>query len=599
MIDLARVCDKLSLLACSLDENGYFTEISGTLLPILGYTEQEFLHTHFADHVAERDLQKSLYAWQALKSGATLHAFRNYFVCKEGRLRCMEWDAVYNAVDKKCYCTGKLITVDDTDEEVLDEMQLYRKMFFDNLSAMFIYDPASLQFIMVNKAACEQYGYTEEEFKQISVLDIVPPDGRQSFLEALPTYLNSRISQLPHQHQHRSGDIIDVIAYAQTINYLNVSCRMVTAVDVTAKKMNEEKLRLFETVITNVTDGVMITSGELTGERGSRILYVNPAFEKQTGYAAAELIGQFPDVMGGREDNLRSLERMRKAMEMGQPFLGEIMNHNRSGEKYWLAVNIAPVKDQEGKVINFIGVSRDITAYKRSEGEKQNLVKDLLRTNESVQRFTYITSHDLRAPLTNIMAVIKLMELNEPGEETARYLKLLKHSSTQLNETMLDLVNMLMIKDTPVEKELIDIETIWNSIVLNNKSSIKSVGADLKGSFAESWVRFSKAYMSSILQELLTNAIKFRRVDVPLHISIATIGTPAGVRLIFSDNGMGLDPALAKDRLFGLYQRFHHGVEGKGLGLFMMRSQVHGMNGTIQVNCNTNEGFTVTIDIPK
>lgn len=599
MIDLALVCDKLHSIACSIDADGRFTAISDSVASALGYDEQQFVGRHFSEFVLPEDLDKTLEAWEKLKAGEPLHGFRNYYISGEGRLKCIEWDARYKTEDQLCYCFGKVLEAEYIHDDDLDEAALYKKMFRENPSAMYVYEPVTLRFLLVNRATCVQYGYSEEEFGEMIVLDLLPPKRRREFLRQLPGYLKTESIKLEDIHLHKNGTAINIVAHADNIRFRGKNCRLVTAMDVTHKKLYEERLHLFETVLTNVADGVVITGPEVVAGKGPRIVYVNPAFQRQSGYEARELIGKFTTMLLGPESTSRSVNSMMQALQLGEPYVGEMINYNKAGNKYYVALNIAPVKDPAGNLIYFIGVTRDITELRKSEEEKQKLVNQLLRTNSDVSQFTYIASHNLRAPLTNIMAVAELLERELAKSDSERFITLIKRSAGQLNDTIQDLVNILLIKETVPGKELVDIERLWQTTIDNNRKKLDDIQATIESRFASKWVRFNKAYMSSILQELLTNAIKFRRPDRLLQITVETMSAQGAVSLRFSDNGTGLQLDGNRERLFGLYQRFHQASDGKGLGLFVVRSQVQAMGAEIAVDATPGNGFSVTIRCPE
>lgn len=597
MINIAEVCRKLSVLACTLDSNGYFTGVSELFTVILGYSESMVVGKHFAEFVSADDLARSREAWGSLKAGNPLHHFRNYYVTARGELICIEWNAAYDLQEASCYCAGQVITGDLNDDADLGEHELYRRMFVENPSAMFIYEPSTLKFVMVNNAACEQYGYSREEFDRINVIDIIPPHRREHYQIHLSYYLEQTRMKHEDQHQHKNGKLIDVVVYAESFRFRKRQCRLVTALDVTEKKSHEERLRLFETVLTNVTDGVMITEPVVAPDCTPKILYVNPAFEKQSGYTSAELTGACPEVLYGPETDIQAIKQMMRALSLAEHFIGQFAYYKKQGENFHVGLNIAPVKDADGKVINYIWVTRDLTELRQAEYRQKKLMDELVMSSSHLNQFSYIASHNLRAPLTNIMAIAKLMESGVTAAELERLVRLIKRSSQQLNETIEDLVNILLIKESTVNKDLVDLETLWNHVRSGNKEGLEAAGAIITANFDKRWVRFNKVYLASILQELLSNAIKFRRPGVPLQVNLSSVRTKDGVSILFSDNGMGLDLQVAGDKLFGLYQRFHPGTPGKGLGLFMVRSQLQAMDAVIRVKTAPGQGFHLTIDL--
>ena len=110
---------------------------------------------------------------------------------------------------------------------------------------------------------------------------------------------------------------------------------------------------------------------------------------------------------------------------------------------------------------------------------------------------------------------------------------------------------------------------------------------------------FNKSYLESIFLNLVTNALKYRSPARKLIISVTTENQQGNVIMKFSDNGTGIDVELQKEKIFQLYQRFHEHVEGRGLGLFLIRSQMEALGGSITIESKVNEGTTFTLTFKK
>jgi PAS domain S-box-containing protein len=589
-------------IICTLDKQGNFLEVSSATTNILGYQPAELLGKCYKELLYTGDIKKTIAAEKKLLKTCLLKSFRTHFIHKTGEPVLIEWQASYDPQSETRYAIGKDLGREQpaitTDEALLLKSEgFFRKIFKENPTAMFVYDPATLKFVLVNHAAIQQYGYTREEFDQMKITDLRPEKELKGFMKQLKQYLQNDHNTAYDIQKTKNGELINIVTYGQNLFIEGRKLRFITCMNVTHIKSNEKQLNLFESIITNVDDGIMITSETRTGL--PKIVYTNRAFEKITGYSSKELLGKQVSVMWGADTDKDQLKKLRRSLQLGEPFFGELLNYKKNGEPFWISLNIAPVKNESGEVKNYIGISRDITEKQRIEVEKEHLVRDLIQSNKEVRQFSFITAHNFRAPLTNIIAILQLIETGNMDEQNKRLIRLLKASSYQLNETIQDLVNILILKEGAIpEKTLVDIEAGFSNTLQHHINAITGAHAQVVLNFSEKWIRFHPATLTSIFDQLISNAIKFRKVDEPLVIKVSTEKENGFTRLIFEDNGLGVNYKTVKDQLFGLYQRFHPDTEGKGLGLFMVKAQLESMDAICKVESSVNKGFKIIIGIP-
>lgn len=152
--------------------------------------------------------------------------------------------------------------------------------------------------------------------------------------------------------------------------------------DVTRQRAKDTQLRLLEMSLSHLNDILLITEARpIDAPEGPKIVYVNDAFERRTGYSREEVIGQTPRILQGPKTDRAELDRIRKAMETWQPVRSELINYTKSGEEMWLELDIVPLADETGWITHWISVERDITARKRADLA--------LQTNE--ERFRLVT----------------------------------------------------------------------------------------------------------------------------------------------------------------------------------------------------------------
>ncbi len=270
---------------------------------------------------------------------------------------------------------------------------------------------------------------------------------------------------------------------------------------------------------------------------------------------------------------------------------------NSKGQYRWLetvATNLSDDPAIRGIVIN----SRDVTTTKRLNEEQHSLTNELIKNNQDLQQFSFITSHNLRAPVANLISLLSLFDKQNPNEPFNKILiEKFEESTEQLNNTLNDLLEVLVLKsNTDIPKEPLTFSSTFEMVRRNIENLLQEQEGQLIADFATiDTIEYNKIHLESIFQNLISNAIKYRATDRPPIIKIASAIEDNWVTVSITDNGMGIDLERYGDRMFGMYQRFHAGKEGKGLGLYMIKAQLGAMGGKIEVESEPTKGTTFKI----
>jgi PAS domain S-box-containing protein len=375
--------------------------------------------------------------------------------------------------------------------------------------------------------------------------------------------------------------------------------RMIGAIqDITKQKEEEQRLKLLETVITHTKDSIIITESNLNEGKIPNIVYVNPAFTKISGYNAEEIIGKSPEIFIGPDSDIEEHDKLIDAIKNKQECQIETLSYKKDQEAYWVNFNMLPVYDSEGELSHWVSIQRDVTEDKKQEVEKEQLIKELTQNNKDLQQFSYITSHNLRAPLSNLTGLLNLIDdIPIENPELKEIIDGFNRSTHLLNETINDLVKVIIIKDNPsIEKESLLLKDIFEDVFSQLDFLIGLHKPIILFNFEDvSFLNTNKSYLESILLNLLTNSIKYKSDKRKLKININAHQLGDSVVLIFKDNGIGIDLERNKDKVFGLYQRFHDYPDSKGLGLYLVKSQVETMGGTISIESKVGVGTTFSL----
>ncbi|HWB23904.1 MAG TPA: ATP-binding protein [Chitinophagaceae bacterium] len=246
----------------------------------------------------------------------------------------------------------------------------------------------------------------------------------------------------------------------------------------------------------------------------------------------------------------------------------------------------------------------DITQRKLSELKMEKMVSDIMQRNNAFEQFAFIVSHNLRSPAANIMALTDMLtnwsEGDDDEAEKQAFLKALYMSAKKLDDVILDLNHILRITQRVNEKkEIVYFLQLVNDIQSALEADIKKEAVVINTNFTEVMNIYTlKSYLYSIFFNLISNSINFKRPFTSPVIKITSYPEGSNICLVFNDNGKGIDLAKFGKKIFGLYQRFDNTVDGRGVGLSMVKTQVEALGGTITVESILNKGTTFTIKIP-
>jgi PAS domain S-box-containing protein len=495
----------------------------------------------------------------------------------------------------------------ETNEEIKDSNERYDIVAKATSDTIWDWKIQEDSFIW-NKGIQGVFGYKKEEVGKTSKwwFDRIHPEDSIKMSIKLYSFIEQKTEKWQDEYRFKCAD--GTYKYVFDRGFLvkdeeGNAIRMIGAIqDVTKQKEEEQRLKLLETVITQTKDAVIITESEKQSKTIPKIVFVNPAFTEMTGYKSSEVIGKTPIVFMGRKSVKNDIGNLSKALKGREEFKFETLNHTKTGEEYWVNFSMIPITNQEGEHSHWISIQRDITEEKKQEKEKEQLIRELTQNNKDLKQFSYITSHNLRAPLSNLTGLLNLMhEIPVENDELREIINGFSTSTNLLNETINDLVKVVIIKDNPsINKEEVLIKDVFEN-VFNQLSYLISLHKPILKIELEkvTILNINKAYLESILLNLFTNAIKYRSPKRTLRIFVSSKEIGDQIILVFKDNGIGIDLERNGDKIFGLYQRFHNYSDSKGLGLYLVKSQVESMGGTISVESEVDKGTTFTITFKK
>jgi PAS domain S-box-containing protein len=455
-----------------------------------------------------------------------------------------------------------------------------------------------------NKGIKRIYGYKQSQVENNSKwwFNNIHPEDSIKMSVKLYSFLEQKTEKWQDQYRFKCADntykhVLDRGFILKDEN--GKAVRMIGAIqDITKQKEEENRLKLLETVFTQTKDSIIITEAESNDGQIPKIVFANPAYINMSGYETHEIIGKSPNLFMGKNSDIQQIEKLTNAIAHKEECLLEIIFHKKDQSEYWVRLSFIPVYNLEHELSHWISIQRDITEEKKSEKEKEHLIRELTKNNKDLKQFSYITSHNLRAPLSNLTGLLNLIEDIPIEDEELKEILTGFHKSTHLlNETINDLAKVIIIRDnSSIQNEEVLIKDVFQNVFNQLHFQIELHKPELNINFGNvTIIHTNKAYFESIILNLLTNAVKYRSEDRKLAIEITSTEINNTITITFKDNGIGINLKRNKDKIFGLYQRFHNYPDSKGLGLYLVKSQIESMGGTIDIESEVNKGTTFTL----
>ncbi len=370
---------------------------------------------------------------------------------------------------------------------------------------------------------------------------------------------------------------------------------MVVVQDISEAKKRDLDLLRFSNLAHHTVNPV-----EITDPKG-RIIYINPAFERVSGYSKEELIGQNPNIFGSGKHSRSFWESMWKTINAGKVWVGEVENRRRNGEPFFTNLLISPIIDDGGTIVGYFGVHRDIT-------EQKNLQQHLIQAQkmESIGLLAAGIAHEVGNPLTSISSLVQVIQRTTHDDFTQEKLELIKSQISRISRIIRDLVDFS--RRSSYEVQMTDINKGIREAVeivrVGRKS--KEIAFQVELSEKVPLLALVPDQIEQVFINILINAVdaihealhgpnfkEQRRGEITVRSSLAE----ESVVITISDNGTGI-PESALPKIFEPFYTTKSVGEGTGLGLWVSYGIIKSFNGMITVSSVDGEGTTFTITFP-
>ena len=411
------------------------------------------------------------------------------------------------------------------------------------------------------------------------------------------------VRDYPLELPHRDGRITSVLYNASVYRDEdgNVAGIFAAARDITQRKRAEEALRLsdqrFSSMLESVRDYAIIFL-ELDG----RIASWNKGAERIIGYRAEEIVGQHfsrfytpADIANGKPDR-----ELQVATSDGR-FEDEDWRVRKDGSRFWANVVVTALREGSGRVNGFVKITRDLTSRKEAENELKRYAEDLQRSNQELEHFAYVASHDLQEPLRTVSSFSQLLARRYQGKLDAdadAFITFVVEGATRMQTLINDLLAFSRIGTRGDPLLPVDWGRIFQAAKKNLEVAIAESGAVITNDPLPALVA-DQTQLTQLFQNLFSNAIKFRRREEAPRIHVSAVRQDGAWQFSVRDNGIGIAPRYF-DRIFIIFQRLHGREEysGTGIGLAICKKIVERHGGRMWVESEPGTGSTFHFTIP-
>lgn len=361
-----------------------------------------------------------------------------------------------------------------------------------------------------------------------------------------------------------------------------------------------------QTIFDSAPVAIIVTNKEST------ITHFNKHAEQMLEYKADEVLHlltpeafHVPEELKAREielsietkHELHGFNSLGSTIQKGKAQAREWNYVSKSGRKFPVQLVVSSLWNKDNEIEGFLGIALDVSDLKKTKNDLEKTAHQLQIRNAKLLNFAHITSHNLRSPVSNLNSLIYFYKESETAEEKSELFSKFETVVEHLNSILNDLIETLKIQeDTNIEREKLSFQTKLNKVKEVLAGSIMEADAIIEADFSLApHIIYPKSYLESILLNLISNAIKYRSTERQAHIKIKTDLQDGHTILTVQDNGLGIDMKKHGHKLFGLNKTFHRTANAKGLGLFITKTQVEAMGGSISAESEVNVGSTFKI----
>jgi PAS domain S-box-containing protein len=481
----------------------------------------------------------------------------------------------------------------------------YRYMFHNNPQPMWIYDVETLAFLEVNKAAVKHYGFSQEEFLSMLLIDILPQSEVERLMKNIEStdYLTDKADEWTHKK--KNGELVSVEIVSYFIIFHKRNARHVLINDITERKKTEEKLirerKLLRTLIDNLPVTIYVKDAEC------RKIIANRADLNVLGAKTeTEVLGKTDLEVFNNDIGTRGYTDDRKLIETGIPILNqEEYFYGTNGMKHWLLTSKIPLTDENGKITGLVGIGHHITEQRKMQAELIEAKEKAEESDRLKSAFLANMSHEIRTPLNSIIGFSEL--LDDPDFDSDQKTEFIRHIVDNGNSLLMiisDIMDFSMLEagQLKLRKQPISVKKIMNELFSEYSRKAETRGIQLRFDDSKNdpdiLITSDSYRIKQVFNNLIGNALKFTSegfVEIGYKIK--------GEKIEFhvKDSGIGISPIFHQ----AIFERFRQvdttksrKYGGNGLGLAISKNLVKLLGGKIWLESEPDKFSDFFFTIP-
>jgi len=608
--------DMLSII----DADGQFLRVNPAWEDILGYSLEDINGKLFSEFIHPDDVEITQDFVSQMQNGGQQSRLINRYRHIDGSYRTLSWNVVSYAHQERYYCVTRDITSFSETIHQLEQAQNQLQAILDNSGTLIYFKDMNGRYVRVNPQMARILEHHDEDVIGHFDTELLPADVATIIQQHEAQVIESNISQQFEEIMRVNGRDHTFLATKFLIHDSDSTPLMICSIatDITYRKTTEMQLMLRNQAIENSPSAISIADATLPD---MPLIYINPTFEKNTGYSALEVIGQNCRFLQGNDRDQPELESIRQALRAEQPITVTLRNYKKSGKLFYNELRLAPIHDITGKLTHFVGISTDVTDRVETERKIKDQYDTLIDVNQDLalarreaedatklkSQFLATMSHELRTPLNAIIGYTEIQLAGMTGdltEEQSDYQKRVLTNADHLLQLINDILDLSKIEAGRMD--LVNKQYDLEQWIREVESQTRGLAEDKELEFITTLdERMPKqlvgdpARLKQVAINLLSNAIKFTE-DGQIKLTIRRHGEDAW-KLIVSDSGMGIAPHL-QETIFEEFRQVDSSSQrkkgGTGLGLSIVKKLSLMMGGTIRLQSDLDKGSTFTVILP-